>query len=288
MLKSKLLHDNFEIGHQEKFWKTTDGLRLFTQSWLPSDKPKALINLIHSLGEHSGRYSEWASQLASEGFIVRSFDQRGHGKSEGRRGYSRDYSLLLKDINAFDVEGRKEFSSLPGFLYGHGLGGNLVLNYLLQYPQTMNGVIVSSPWLEMTTKSSAFLLMLVSFIGKILPVITFNTGLKSEYISRDLRAVHAYKTDPMVHNRIGTRLFSQACEAGQRAAISIYKMNVPLLVMHGTNDKIASFKTAQNFVRNAGSKTTFLEWEGGYHELHNDLDYHDVFRSLIKWLHRNI
>lgn len=89
---------------------------------------------------------------------------------------------------------------------------------------------------------------------------------------------------PLVHDRISVKLFKQCYHAGLKASMSIYKINSPMLIMHGSEDNITCCNASRKFVQNASSKTTFVEWENCYHELHNDLDKQDVFNTLKKWL----
>ncbi|MGB2782801.1 MAG: alpha/beta hydrolase, partial [Atribacterota bacterium] len=118
------------MKHTEFKLKTFDGLLLFGQSWQPESKPKAVICLVHGLGEYSGRYTHVADALTLAGYALISFDLRGHGKSEGPRGHTPSYEALMKDISSLLEVTNKQFPQLPSFLYGHSLGGNLVLNYV--------------------------------------------------------------------------------------------------------------------------------------------------------------
>lgn len=288
MLKSELLPREDGIELSEKYWKSFDGLNLFSQCWYPSVKPRAVIYLIHGLGEHSSRYNSWSRKLSGEGFIVRAFDMRGHGKSEGQRGYCSDYMKLLKDIESFIEIDKGSDSSLPYFIYGHSLGGNLVLNFAMQNNIKASGIIVTSPWLELSNPPSKLKLFAAGIMSKLLPGLISSNGLKSEDLSRDLRISHAYKNDALVHDKIGVKLFTQIHRAGIRASISIYKINIPLLLMHGSDDNITSCRSSENFVRNSSDKTTFIDWQGGYHELHNDIDREKVFESLTSWINRRI
>jgi acylglycerol lipase len=284
MLKTEILCKKSEMEHTEYYWKSADGITFYSQTWLPAVKPKAIINLIHGLGDHSTRYDAWARQFAENGYIFRSFDLRGHGRSDGKRGYSSNYQKLIADITMFIHLGKEEFPDLPVFLYGHSLGGNLVINYAIQNILDVNGLIITSPWFEPVNKSSKIKSMLASFLCNYIPGLSVNNGLKAEDISRDLRVVHDYKNDPLVHERISLRLAIEVIEAGAKACVSIYKINAPMLIMHGNADRITSCKASRNFVRNCSEKTTYVEWEGGYHELHSDLDRDKVFRSIVDWL----
>jgi alpha-beta hydrolase superfamily lysophospholipase len=288
MLKRELLRKERGIEHLESYWKSFDGTKLYSQTWLPEGKHKGVINLVHGFGEHSSRYNEWAGMLAREGYIVRAFDLRGHGRSEGKRGYARDYKRLLKDLSSFLRDGAELYPYFPAFIYGHSFGGNLVLNYAIQGSINISGIIVTSPWLELKFKPSPLKLLVGNLLKYIFPGAIFKTGLKAEIISRDLRIVHSYRNDKLVHEEISLKLFFQICENGLKALRSIYKINVPLLVMHGNRDELTSCHASQEFVRNAGKKTTYVEWEGGFHELHNDLDKEKVFKTAVEWLDKYI
>jgi len=288
MLKGELLRKEQGIKHSEMYWKSFDGKKIYSQLWLPGYAPKAVINLVHGFGEHSSRYDIWAKNMAFEGFVVRSFDLRGHGYSDGKRGYASNYNKLIRDLAYFLGEGSNMFPSLPAFLYGHSFGGNLVLNYAIQSTVNFTGVIVTSPWLELKFKPSRGRLITGNLLKFILPWAIFKTGLKAEIISRDLRVVHSYRNDKYVHDQISLRLFFQICKNGLKASQSIYKINIPLLVMHGNCDELTSCKASREFVRNASDKTCYVEWEGGFHELHNDIDKEKVFKTVTDWLNRYI
>lgn len=288
MLKRELLRKEIGTEHSDFIWESNDGLKLYAQSWMPLGEIKGVIILIHGLGEHSGRYDGWARKLGNEGFIVRSFDLRGHGHSEGKRGHAKSYSRLLHDIETFLTKSYEEYPDLPHFLYGHSLGGNLVLNYVIRNTTSLKGVIVTSPWLKLTNPPSPFVLLLADLLSNIFPALRVNNTLKAEDLSRDLRVVHEYRTNKLVYNKISLKLFKQIYFAGLSASTNIYKINAPLVVMHGTDDNITSCKATREFVRNSSKKTSFIEWEGCYHELHNDLDKDKVFNSLLAWLNNQI
>jgi alpha-beta hydrolase superfamily lysophospholipase len=117
-----------------------------------------------------------------------------------------------------------------------------------------------------------------------MPWVRAKSDIKAEYISRELREVHLYKNDRLIHNKISLGLFRNAYQKGIVAKQSIYKINVPLLVMHGSDDQITSCRASRDFINNASEKTTFVEWEGCYHELHHDIDRDKVFAQLIEWI----
>ncbi|GAG77006.1 unnamed protein product [marine sediment metagenome] len=144
------------MKHSEFEFKTFDGLSLFAQSWQPESQPQAVICLIHGMGEHSGRYAHVADRLTKAGYTIFTFDLRGHGKSEGPRGHTPSYEALMQDISSLLEVANKQFPQLSSFLYGHSLGGNLVLNYILRHQPQLEGVIVSDPWLRLAFEPPRF------------------------------------------------------------------------------------------------------------------------------------
>ena len=286
MLKRDVLRKEIAMVHTESNRKSPDGLTLYTQTWQPDITPVAVITLIHGLGDHSGRYHSWASKFVEKGIAVRAIDLRGHGKSEGRRGFSSSYSKVISEIEDFYQSGIQEFENIPHFLYGHSMGGNYVLNCVIQSSIQPTGIIVTSPWLELTNPPNPLSVMLAGAVSSFLPMITVNNRLKAEDLSRDFRVVHTYKNDPLVHDRIGIKIFVQLFEAGIKASRSIYKINSPLLVTHGSSDNITFCKASRNFVRNASNRTSYIEFENGYHELHNDNESDKVFDAIIAWMNQ--
>jgi acylglycerol lipase len=284
MLKSTVLRNHIEAEHSEFHLKTYDGINLFLQRWIPFNVPRALIILVHSFGEHSTRYQRWAEQLASKDFAVLGYDIRNHGKSEGKGKCISSYADLLKDLTLIIEKGRKLFPSTPVFLYGQGFGGNLALNYTIAGSPAIQGLIVTAPWLDPIKRLPAYKSIFISPLMRLAPGILIRTGLKAEDISRDLRIVHLFRNDPMVFDKIGIKLFCQANEAAAKVLRSIYKINVPLLLIHGNADNVASCETSRSFVQNASERTSFIELDGGYHEPHNDNDKEKIFDVLTKWL----
>jgi acylglycerol lipase len=287
MLQSDL-RKNHNIKHSVYEWKASDGKILFAQKWHAGKDTKAAILLVHGLGEHSSRYAHWAAKLVNEGISVLTFDFRGHGQTPGKPGQISDFTKLLDDIQLLVDKGISEFENIPVFLYGHSMGGNLVTNYVISKNINLAGIILTSPWFELTNLPSQLKLSSALFLSRIAPWIVTRSDLKPEFISRELREVHLYKQDKLVHDKISLGLFRKAYEMGKIAKRNIYKINAPLLVMHGSGDQITSCAATRDFIMNASYKTTFIEWEGGYHELHNDIDREQVFIELIDWLNKQI
>ena len=276
------------MKHNEFKFKTFDGLQLFGQSWQPEDQTRAVVCLIHGLGEHSGRYAHVADNLTQAGYILISFDLRGHGKSEGKRGHTPSYEALMQDISSFLEVANKQFLKLPFFLYGHSLGGNLALNYVLRRQSHLKGVIATDPWLRLAFEPPRFKIILAQITNYIWPLFSQKNGLDTKVLSCDPKVVHAYENDPLVHDHISARMFIDIYQSGQWALEHASEFSLPLLLMHGRDDKIISVEASREFVNRINKKCTFKIWDGFYHEIHNEPEKEKVFKFLIDWLDKKI
>ncbi len=273
-------------AHQQFSWLTEDGLRLFAQRWLPMEHPKAIIAYVHGFKDHSDRFAPWARQLTSNGYGVVAFDLRGHGRSDGKRGHAAGFMSYIKDVGILTRYTRKNFPGIPMVLYGHSLGGNIVTNYLISSGLLPDAAVVTSPWFRLATNPSVFARIGARLLKYTLPGVLVRSDLDINGLSRDPEVAKAYAADPLVHNRISPKLFFDIEEYGEKASRSIYKINIPLLVMHGSADRITSCRQTREFVQNSGGRTTYREWPGAMHELHNDICREEVFQFLTDWLNR--
>jgi acylglycerol lipase len=280
--------DNECLNHGEYCWPSSDGLMLYAQSWMPGKKPRGIINIVHGFKDHSSRFSAWAVKLTREGYGVMAVDLRGHGRSEGRRGYAGCFDLYLKDVQALFIQSRKIFGDIPHILYGHSLGGNIVTNYLIGGFDMPDAAIITSPWFTLALRPSLFALTAAGILRYFLPFVQVKSNLDPKGLSHDPGIVEDYINDPLVHNKISPRLFFEIEEKGMKASRNIYKINIPLLVMHGSADSITSCRQTRSFVMNASKLTTYKEWSGGFHELHNDTQSEQVFWFLLTWLNKQV
>lgn len=272
------------MKYSEFEFATDEGSVLMAREWLPNSEPRGMVCLVHGLGEHSGRYGHLALALNQAGYALFSYDQRGHGKSMGKRGHTPSYETLLDDINCFSRESIQRFPNLPVFLYGHSLGGNLVLNYVIRRQPKFAGVVVTSPWLRLTVEPSPWLRMLAILLDKLMPSFSLPSGLELNALSHDLSEINAYKSDYLVHNRISVRLFVAVDQAGHWANDNAAQFNLPLLLMHGGGDRITSAKATTLFASHVQKDCTLKIWPDLYHELHHEPEKEEIIFYLINWL----
>jgi len=266
--------------------ETHDGQQLFGRVWQPETQPKGVVNLVHGLGEHCGRYEHLAGAMVEAGFALVSFDLRGHGRSGGPRGHFPSHEVVFEDIDGLLRESARRYTGVPSFLYGHSLGGNLVLNYALRRQPGLAGVIATSPWLRLAFKPPALKVALGRLMDKLFPRLTLPNGLNPADLSHDPAVVSAYVNDPLVHDRLSARLGVEALENGLWALDHAAEFSLPLLLLHGGADRMTSAEASREFASRAGSRCTLKIWEGMYHELHNEYGKDEVLSLIINWLER--
>jgi len=273
-----------KVKHQEFHLKACDGLDLYGQAWLTEKKAKALIVIVHGLGEHSARYAHVAQAFTDNNFNVYAFDQRGHGKSGGKRGHTPSAKCLLDDITIVIQYAQNETGKdLPTFLYGHSLGGLEVLYYGLDEKTKLAGIISTAPTLDMSS-TNKFKIMLARLLNSIMPALALANGLDVEGLSRDPKVVADYIADPLVHDRVSARLGLFIIEGGAYMLAHADKWHLPLLLMHGTKDRICNYKGSEAFATVVKGDVTLKSWEGFFHEIHNEPQKEEVFQTIVNWI----
>ncbi|MFZ5596803.1 MAG: alpha/beta hydrolase [Bacillota bacterium] len=268
-------------------WHTSDGLKIFAREWRP-EQVKAVVCLVHGFGEHCGRYNHLASHLETEGYAMLSHDLRGHGRSEGQRGHTTSYEALMEDIDHITGEASKRFPGLPVFLYGHSMGGNLVLNYALRRKPGLNGVIATGPWLKLTQHVPAVLVFIGKLIKKLSPASSRSSGLDARGLSHDPEVVRAYQSDPLVNGMISYGMLFSIVDSGLWALDHAKEFKLPLLIMHGGADPITLPQASMQFAENVRGDCTIKIWDGLYHEIHNEPEKNEIFRFTTDWLNSHI
>ncbi len=265
--------------------QSPDNHTFYFQGWEPDASPRAVVCLVHGLGEHTGRYAHVAATLNDAGYALLGFDLRGHGKSGGPRGHTPTYDALMDDIGRLLDEAAARYPGLPRFLYGHSLGGNLVLNYALRRKPTIAGVVATSPGLRVTNPLPPLQVALAKIMNRLYPGVQMANGLALDGLARDPEVIRAYTSDPLVHDRISVRLATGMLDAGEWAIAHAPEFTLPLLLVHGTKDALTSAKASEEFAAKApGDKCTLKLWEGFYHETHNEPEKAEVLAYMVNWL----
>ncbi len=173
------------MTYQEEFWQAPNGTLRYMQTWYPEKEPTGVILIVHGLGEHSGRWAHVAAFFNSHGYVVRSFDLQGHGKSEGVRGDTVSFEQTRGEIEEMVSQLKEGFANLPLFVYGHSLGGALVLHYGINSLPAVTGMVASAPGLATAKPVPRSTEILGRVMARLAPIFQIENGLDLSGLSRD-------------------------------------------------------------------------------------------------------
>jgi len=264
--------------------KATDGTSLVMRFAAPEGAVRGVICLVHGLGDYGGCFSHLINYFKAASFAVLALDLHGNGSSEGPRGHIADYEILYEDISLLLNEAKSLYPSIPVFLYGHSLGGNLVLNYELRRKPQVAGVIASSPWLELVSHPVATR-RIAKLVNRIKPDFILNVGIDAKKLSHDPEFIRNYEADTLVHGYISAYLLAESYRAGIWAVEHANEFSHPLLLMHGGSDEITSYRATERFFHGMGEKNAVLKiWDGDFHSLHNELNRQEIFDFVLQFI----
>jgi acylglycerol lipase len=265
---------------------TTDGLQLNGASFSPPEEIKAVIILIHGMGEHFGRYKHVVDFFKSIGYAVIGMDYRGHGTSQGKKGHIPSYNQLMDDTALLVNKAHELFNGLPLIMYGHSLGGNIAANYVLRRQPALKGLIITAPYFKLAFDPPAWKVAISKILAKILPALTLPTELELAALSRDQSVVDAYKNDTLVHDKISATFFINVHPAGLYPIEHAGELKTKTLAMHGLADRITSYQGTIAFAQNNPQIIELKCWDGFYHEIHNEKEKQQVFDYMAGWLEK--
>lgn len=273
-------------NHNSSF-KGSDGIDLYYQVWEPDTEKKGVVILVHGIGEHSDRYPVLINTIVPRGYSVYALEHRGHGRSAGKRGHINSWDEYRQDLHIFFQLVMDKEPGTPIFIYGHSLGGLMMLDYVMHFPQNIKGVVASAPALAINT--SPLLIMIAQVMSSIAPGLTLKTQLDVNAISRRKEVVEAYLKDPFVHSlasaRFGTELLATIKHTNAHAP----DLKLPILILHGSDDQITPAAGSLAFIEKVSSSDKQrIEYPGGYHESHNDLHAEQAMADVANWLDNHL
>ena len=271
-------------GYAEYAFEGAAGVRLFARRW-ELEAPQGAVVLIHGYGDHSGRYPGVAAALNAAGFSVYTYDQRGHGRSPGRRAYIGQFDLLLDDLDAFLAFHRDQLASRPWFLMGHSMGGMVLARYLQTRAPGARGAVFSSPFLALNDDVPEVLKKIAPVLGVLLPLVPAGR-VDNKGLSRDPEVVRAADEDPLAyHGYVAARTGAEFIRVIREIREAYGRITLPFLAVHGSADPIVPVAGARELYEKAASTDKTLQiFDGGFHELWNDLDKALFFQEVTDWL----
>jgi len=259
------------------------GLKIFVRSWRPSGVTRGAVVICHGVNSHSGYYAWTARQLVTRGLAVYALDLHGRGQSEGERFYLESIKDYVGDVDAVVMLAKSREPEVPVFLLGHSAGGVVSCTYSLEYQEKLAGLICESFAFQVAAPD--FALAVVKGLAHLAPHVHV-LKLKNEEFSRIPEVVEAMNNDPLIAGEVQpTQTVAELVRADERLKREFPLITLPVLIMHGTADKVTNPKGSQLFYETAGSNDKTLKlYDGHAHDLLNDLGREAVMADITQWI----
>ena len=269
---------------EEGFFSARDGLRLFWHT-ARAAAPAAHVALVHGYAEHLGRHSEVTRALVAAGYTVHLLDCRGHGQSGGKRAHVDVFAQYLSDLELFLARVREQAAELPVFMLGHSHGALIAARYLLDKPEAVRGVVLSSPYFRLKLQVSPIKIMVGKLIAKVLPSLPMRNELKPEQLTRDVAIQNATRADPLYQQIATPGWFNESTAAQEAVLRRATEFITPFLLLFGAADPIADPAAGKEFFDAATSKDKQQkQYDGLLHELFHEPEREMVFKDVVGWL----
>lgn len=271
------------MEHLEDTFNGADGIKLYYQVWRPEETPKAVVQIMHGFGEHSGRYLNVVNELVLRGYVVYANDHRGHGKSEGIQLYVKKFQDFIEDEKIFFNLINEKEPDLPHFILGHSMGSTIAELYAVTYPEKIQGLVLSGVAIQMGAVSGV-MKALLKFFGLLAPKMRITMDLAPQ-LSHDPEVVKAYREDPLVFKRPTLKLGIEFTNNLTKARKLLGQIKIPILVQSGSEDKAMLGAEKFNDLLTVEDKTVKI-YPGLFHEVYNELedDRKTVLGNLGDWL----
>ena len=269
-------------------WLTVpDGQKLFLRDW-PNPSARDAVLIVHGLGEHSGRYEQLAQWFLARGYAVRSYDQRGHGRTPGQRSALRHGDDLLQDLANVYKDYAASVGRLP-LLLGHSMGGTVALRTVLDGRIEPPALVLSSPALR--TYEAPWLRQLAHVLARVLPNLPLRNGLALDGLSHDKQVIEDYRNDPLCSGKVTPRIADFIFRAGATSIADAWRLRTPTLLLVAGSDRLVDPSGSRDFSAGAWAtkRLTSRFFDTLFHELFNETETgrHQVLAQLADWLRRS-
>jgi alpha-beta hydrolase superfamily lysophospholipase len=277
------------VNHIEGNFRGVQNADIYYQAWLPKGEARAVLLVVHGLGEHCGRYMNVVDHFVPLGYAVYGFDHVGHGRSEGERevverfsDYTETLAIYLEMVKAWQPD-------KPIFLLGHSMGGLIVPYYLLDHQDGLRGAVISAPFVKIGDNISQATILMARVLSALAPRMGL-VPLDASGISSDPQVVQAYVNDPLVfHGKTPARVGAEMLKAMLRVEGEAHGISLPFIVVQGSEDQLVDPGGAQMLLEKAGSADkTIRIYEGLHHEVFNEPERSRVLEDVEAWLAAHI
>ncbi|HZU82868.1 MAG TPA: alpha/beta hydrolase [Polyangiaceae bacterium] len=261
------------------------GPALYFYSARPAGDPVAAAGLVHGYGEYGARYERVMDAWAERGIASFALDLRGHGRAEGRRGYCRRFEDYIDDVAELERLTQSSTRGVPMFLFGHSFGGLVAASFAAARPGPWRGLMLSAPLLAIAMDVPPLKRLAGKLASRLLPTLALPNGIRSEDITHDAELARAYEKDPLVFHIATARWFSEVGRAQRRAFDRASSLRIPLYVVMGTEDRIASYERARALFDAAGAiDKTWDSRPGLFHEVLNEPEWRAIAGRLADFM----
>jgi len=267
----------------EGYLSVSDNKSVFFKAFYPIQNYNISLLLIHGWGEHTNRHEELCEFLSEEGISVFSFDLPGHGLSYGNRGHIENIQEYLKAIDLAYSKMQEIFFPKLTFIFGHSMGGNLALRYGIERPEKIDGLIISSPWLELKQKPGIFLTIIGNIANKYYPEFTIKRKLQSKKLLNDETAKEKIRNDELSHYFISARCYNELEKSSKEIFEKIKFLNKKVLIVHAKNDEITAAASSEKLCKENKNITCKI-YDEYAHELHNSPKKKEVFQEIKNFI----
>jgi len=277
------------VKHIEGNFKGVRDVNLYYQGWLPEEGSKAVLLVVHGIGEHSGRYMNVVDHFLPLGYAIYGLDHIGHGKSDGAREYVERFDDYTDSLTIFINMVAGWQADKPIFILGHSMGGLITSYYLLDHQDKFKGAVISAPCVKIGDSISPVAITMSKVMSKLIPKMGV-ASLDVNSISSDPQVVQAYVNDPLVfHDKTPARLGAEMLFAMGRVTAEAGQITLPVIIVQGADDILVEPSGAQMLYDKAGSEDKTLKiYDGLYHEVFNEPERDIVLKDVEDWLETHL
>lgn len=273
----------------ERTFDGVGGVHIVYDVWTPDTPPRAVVVLAHGLGEHARRYDHVVARFAEAGLVTYALDHRGHGRSGGKRVVVRDITEFTGDFDTLVGIASREHPGLKCIVLGHSMGGGIVFAYGVERPDNYDLMVLSAPAVAAQDLVNPVVAVAAKVLGVIAPGLPVQE-LDVDAISRDPEVVAAYRNDPLVyHGRVPAGLGRALLQVGETMPRRAPALTAPLLVVHGSADRLIPIDGSRKLIECVGSTDVELkEYPGLYHEVFNEPERDQVLDDVVAWIGKRL
>ena len=266
--------------------QTSNGL--YFRHW-QADQTKAVVMLIHGLGEHCQRYEHLASHFNAEGITLSAIDLPHHGKSSGERGHINSFDDFEAAALALYDKTKANHPNAPIFVLGHSMGGLITTRLLLSHQDKFQGALLSGAAIKSPQEPPTWQVAIIKGIAKFFPKAKM-LALDASTVSRDPKVVENYMADPLVSKeKLSAQFLVSMTNAMEQCQKQANTIELPLKIMHGSADVMTAPEGSEMLYHSVSSTDKEITlYDGLFHEIFNEPENKEIFTEMVSWINKRL